>query len=278
MARTIPMEWKELQEARRVGIPESIIGKLGQGIEPSEKEKNIINKYGKEYVSVHTREGNRIKPHLRDFKCVIAPTNKVDRYVEGIIEGKALEVPNIYADEVIEKLKDRGHKVEITRRMGYTYVMLIDSVEKKKWVYGTRDEKWHLVSKEDRDYEHGISQEEFRRIGEEEARQKYLSPAIIRDTPRGFREKSKEVEIRTMYSRAVGEYNFDIPTEDSPYDEYLKDRIGAIGQDVQGTIDVLRRNRYSDNEIQDILDDLDIRGEARLPRPVKMEAEYFVYD
>lgn len=275
MSRTIPMEWKELEEGRNVGIPESIIGKMGQGIEPTEKEKDIINQHSKEYVTTHDREGKRVKPHLRDLKCVIisgekyqlivagnikatgtlpemrklafklgregydpkymeikkvgSVVNKVGRYVEGIIEGKALEVPNIYADEVIEKLKDRGHKVEVTRRMGYTYVMLIDSVERKR-------------------------------------------------IPGGFRERSKEVEIRTMYSRAVGEYNFDIPTEDSPYDEYLKDRIGAIGQDVQGTIDVLRRNRYSDNEIQDILDDLDIRGEARLPRPVKMEAEYFVYD
>lgn len=67
MARTLQMDQKELREARIVGIPEQIIGKLAQGIEPSEREKNIINKYGKEYVSVHSRNGVRVRPHLRDL-------------------------------------------------------------------------------------------------------------------------------------------------------------------------------------------------------------------
>ena len=64
----IPMTTKELQEARRLGIPSEIISKLSLGVEPSESEKQIIKTYGKEYVGAHERGGKWIKPHLRDYK------------------------------------------------------------------------------------------------------------------------------------------------------------------------------------------------------------------
>lgn len=51
--------------------------------------------------------------------------------------------------------------------------------EEDRWVYGTKDEKWYLVGPEDRDYERGISQQEFKELGEEEAKEKYLSPKKI---------------------------------------------------------------------------------------------------
>lgn len=44
-----------------------------------------------------------------------------------------------------------------------------------RFVFGTRDEKWHLVGEEDRDYVHGITQEEISAIGEVMAKDKYLS-------------------------------------------------------------------------------------------------------
>jgi hypothetical protein len=47
-----------------------------------------------------------------------------------------------------------------------------------RWVYGTQDQKWHLVGHGDRDYYHGISQERMRQIGQEAARAEYLSPAF----------------------------------------------------------------------------------------------------
>lgn len=50
----------------------------------------------------------------------------------------------------------------------------MESSDEKRYVYGTRDSKWHLVGQEDRDYKDGISQEEFRRIGSEKAKSKYL--------------------------------------------------------------------------------------------------------
>jgi len=181
MARTLRMDEKELREARIVGIPEYIVGKFSQGVEPTEIEKDMINKYGKEYVSVHTRDGKRVRPHLRNLNGV----------------AKVRSCPRREADNPI---------------------------------------------------------------------------------PRGFREESKDVMVEKMYSGAVGDYNFDIPTKEEVYDDYLKDWIGAIGQDVEGTIDVLKDNKYSEREIRDILEDLNIHGEVRLPRPVKLEAEYFVYD
>lgn len=43
-----------------------------------------------------------------------------------------------------------------------------------RFVFGTRDEKWHLVGGDDRDYVHGITQEEMAAIGEVMAKDKYL--------------------------------------------------------------------------------------------------------
>jgi len=50
---------------------------------------------------------------------------------------------------------------------------------KKKWVYGTRDKKWHLVGPDDRDYDQGISQEEFKKLGPARAKQQYLGGRLI---------------------------------------------------------------------------------------------------
>ena len=47
-----------------------------------------------------------------------------------------------------------------------------------RWVYGTRTNKWYLVDSKDRDYNDGITQELFNRIGEEAAKAIYLSPKL----------------------------------------------------------------------------------------------------
>jgi type I restriction-modification system DNA methylase subunit len=48
-----------------------------------------------------------------------------------------------------------------------------------RWVYGTQDDKWHLVSSKDRDFAHGITQERMKIIGQEAAKIEYLSPSFI---------------------------------------------------------------------------------------------------
>ena len=46
----------------------------------------------------------------------------------------------------------------------------------KRWVYGTRTDKWYLVDSTDRDFSKGIAQETFLEIGKEKAKEMYLSP------------------------------------------------------------------------------------------------------
>ena len=48
----------------------------------------------------------------------------------------------------------------------------------KKWVYGTRTEKWYLVNSDDRDYTSGITESEMKIIGKVAAKIKYLSAAL----------------------------------------------------------------------------------------------------
>ena len=52
-------------------------------------------------------------------------------------------------------------------------------MNEKRWVYGTKTQKWYLVDSTDRDYKTAITQEEMEKIGPEEAKIKYLSPSII---------------------------------------------------------------------------------------------------
>ena len=48
-------------------------------------------------------------------------------------------------------------------------------LNQKKWVYGTRFEKWELIDQFDRDYLYAISQEKMKEIGFDVARELYLS-------------------------------------------------------------------------------------------------------
>ncbi len=51
--------------------------------------------------------------------------------------------------------------------------------EEKRWVYGTRTNKWHLVGSGDRDYKHGISQSRMKEIGRQAAKREYLQPVLV---------------------------------------------------------------------------------------------------
>ena len=50
--------------------------------------------------------------------------------------------------------------------------------ETKRWVFGTRTEKWYLVGPDDRDWVCGITQDEMKQLGEAAAQTKYLSPCF----------------------------------------------------------------------------------------------------
>jgi len=63
----LPLSQKEINEGRRAGIPESILGKMAQGLELTDREKKWINKYDKVYVVGYVKDGIRVRPQLRDL-------------------------------------------------------------------------------------------------------------------------------------------------------------------------------------------------------------------
>jgi len=53
-------------------------------------------------------------------------------------------------------------------------------VSGKRYVYGTRTKKWHLVGKSDRDYKFGFTPTQLKKLGKVKAREKYLGAHFIR--------------------------------------------------------------------------------------------------
>jgi len=97
--------------------------------------------------------------------------------------------------------------------------------------------------------------------------------------PKGYELRTKKVTVTRVYRSGIGSYNFDIPDAEAPYDQYLEDKIGAIGVDITEFITTLAINDYSGEEIEEIVDELDAKSELErvtLPRPIKLTVEYFV--
>ena len=105
MVMKFSMEWKEIKEAIDAGIPNSIIGKFSQGIEPNEKEKGIINKLGKVYVEAHKKDGVWIKPQLRDLptgsKAMVRSSSSREESFEdakvtvSVYKGRRMNIENL---------------------------------------------------------------------------------------------------------------------------------------------------------------------------------------
>jgi len=96
--------------------------------------------------------------------------------------------------------------------------------------------------------------------------------------PRGYRMRRKTVYVSKAF-RDAGPYNFDIPDAQAPYDEYLEDRIGAVGMDVGNFIKTLSESDYSPDEIEALLDNLQATPRLEyvtLPKPVRLEVAYLV--
>lgn len=64
---TIPMSNKELGEARRVRIPESIIGKMAMGYVLTDRERDVVKSKGKVYVEAYRKDGKWIQSQLRNL-------------------------------------------------------------------------------------------------------------------------------------------------------------------------------------------------------------------
>jgi len=96
--------------------------------------------------------------------------------------------------------------------------------------------------------------------------------------PRGYKMRRKTVYVSKVF-RDAGPYNFDIPDVQAPYDEYLGDRIGAVGMDVENFIKTLSESGYSLDEIKALLDNLQAAPRLEyvtLPKPVRLEVTYLV--
>ena len=109
----------------------------------------------------------------------------------------------------------------------------------KKWVFGTKDKKWHLVGPEDRDYDTGISQKEFKKIGKEKAKKKYLSPSLVGEsklrtwleeetvtTPEQRNWKSIEPKMDLAISSLV--QIIGMVTKRSDVDVHLRKLVGSL--------------------------------------------------
>lgn len=79
-------------------------------------------------------------------------------------------------DAFNEIFEDKEKKVDESSKLKDILNVKVDEKkeEDKKWAYGTKDKKWHLIGKDDRDYGSAISQEEFKKLGKEKAKKKYL--------------------------------------------------------------------------------------------------------
>ena len=51
--------------------------------------------------------------------------------------------------------------------------------DKYRLVWGTRINKWVLVTKEDRDWKSAVTISEFIKLGSEKSKEKYLSPSLV---------------------------------------------------------------------------------------------------
>jgi len=97
MAIRLRMDLKEVAEARRAQIPENIIGKMINGLELSDKEKDIVKSRGKVYVLAHTKERGKIKinPQLRNLpvgKRVMVRSSNNSNNEEDLAEALAKEL------------------------------------------------------------------------------------------------------------------------------------------------------------------------------------------
>ena len=123
------------------------------------------------------------------------------------------EAERYYEEAKHQRMKSEGKKEDELNDKDYSYIMGVvkkrlglktKPVESKKeepirhrYVYGTRDKKWHLVGPDDRDYEYGIEPLDFEEMGPEKAKIKYLQAKAISGAARsGLFGRTLEKKIR----------------------------------------------------------------------------------
>jgi len=101
----IMMSSKEIEEGRRAGIPEYLLGKIIYGLDLSEREKEVVHSKGKVYVLGHKKYEGRtiVSPHLRDLHGGSNSLNPSGNLKEKVLtEEEKIE-------KLIEILDDKGY-------------------------------------------------------------------------------------------------------------------------------------------------------------------------
>jgi len=125
----IQMPEKELREARRARIPEEIIAKMMQGLEITEREKDIVNKHGKVYVRAFEKDSGRtmIKPQLRDLPG-FKHRRKIERKIyipmseKELREARKSGVPNSIIEKMTRGIELSEWEKEVVKIHYKTYV------------------------------------------------------------------------------------------------------------------------------------------------------------
>lgn len=107
-------------------------------------------------------------------------------------------------DEWEYSISDSMASILIKKKVKSEIKTVAEAVDTKKlrWVYGTKTNKWYLVDQSDRDYDSGIEQKEFEKIGKETAKKKYLQSEIIKQkTKPEIKTVAEAVELTDPISR-----------------------------------------------------------------------------
>jgi len=143
-------------------------------------------------VSMKISEGDEI---LKKKKVTVSDPDK-----ESIIQ----EFNKIFDPKTDEAVKASKFKDVLVEEEDTTIVKnegkeILVSEEEKKWAYGTKDKKWHLIGKDDRDYAAAISQKEFKKLGKEKAMKKYLSLGEDEKTPKPPKKSRFAMDLEKTY-------------------------------------------------------------------------------
>jgi len=126
----LQMDYKEIVEGRRVGIPENIMGKMIQGYGLTESEKNVVNKHGKVYVVGHTKERGiiMIKPQLRNLprgkkSIVKSSINPKEDEIDAMLKKYRREGKEHIVDRIVDVAVDLDDMIDEANRGDMRRVM-----------------------------------------------------------------------------------------------------------------------------------------------------------
>jgi len=103
-------------------------------------------------------------------------TEDVEAILEWLMIEHDLDLENVDFEMLQARLSEEEDGAELAVWIGDA---LDEGKKEKRYVYGTRSKKWHLVGPDDRDYAHAIPQDEFKRLGPKRAKEKYLQARLL---------------------------------------------------------------------------------------------------